>query len=111
MEVLRGQSVESRKATFDRLTPKTQALLRSIYGSASNFIYAELTGNYIDYLEEACLTYESALEFDPSADVVLQLLTKATRYDYVGNSIGIYPLLAAETAIRHAIFHRNISLV
>ena len=108
--LLLTQSPGNRKAIFDRLTPKTRSLLLSFYRDAHEFIYAEITGAYVSYLEEACLTYEAALEFDPSALVVLQILTEATGHNYLKDAEGVYPLLAAETAIQHAILHRKISL-
>lgn len=107
---VRPMSTGLRKGLYNRLAPKARSFLLSIYGSAEAFICAEETGEYtkVSYLEEACLTYDSALIFLPSVEVVLQILTDNTNYNYMSISPGEFPITRAEMALARAIeqYHR-----
>jgi len=98
-------TVEYRAALFNTLSSKTRGFLMEIYGSALNFINAEANGTFegVSHLEEACITFEVGMEFEPSALMVLEILTRTTDYDYITPARDTWPIIAAQDALSHAI--------
>lgn len=98
-------SVGYRRSLLDTLSSKTREFLIQIYGSSMGFIYAEENETFeaVNHLEEACLTFEFGMDFEPSATLVLDILTRTTNYDYITPSKNVYPIVAAEGALNHAI--------
>jgi len=72
-----------------------------LYGTAQEFVHAP-EYNYDEVyqiLEEACITYESALTFEPSAEVILRSMSDLMDRDYVDEMQKVDPATAARFAI------------